>query len=414
MATLKLLILKSKALKDGRHKIRVAVCHKHETAFIITRFILDSESQFRNGQVVRHPEAATINRKLRSLINEYQDKLDAIKHQELYDCTQLKNILVNGVTEGDATFQRVSLDYVKELEESGSIGYSKMIERNNRYFSEYIRGEILLADITPEMIDGYSRFLRNKKGIGETTNSMLMRQTKTIINKGIKRRMVSYDIHPFLNFKIATAPVREVDLSLNNFNKIRFSELKEKKYRVARDLFCLSFYLGGMNMVDILDINFKGVEVLEYVRKKTRTTTQGRNIISFTIPGPAKEIINVWMNKNTGKLDFGYKFSYSNFYRYMTRTLDSMAEKLGITEKVVFYSARKSFAQYASEIGIPDGVIDYCLGHSDKSKGVIRYYTRVRQKQADMAISRVLEYIDNPEQYKEYIEMRQDIMLRWG
>ena len=33
MATLKLTIFKAKVLKDGRHKIRIAVCHKHETAF---------------------------------------------------------------------------------------------------------------------------------------------------------------------------------------------------------------------------------------------------------------------------------------------------------------------------------------------------------------------------------------------
>ena len=120
------------------------------------------------------------------------------------------------------------------------------------------------------------------------------------------------------------------------------------------------------------------------------------------------------MDKSTGLLDFGYKFSYENFIRYITRLLRRLAKELGITEKVVYYSARKSFAQYASEIGIPDGIIDYCLGHSDKSKGVIRYYTKVRQKQADMAIARVIDYVNNPEKYKEYIELRSDIMLMRG
>lgn len=415
MATLKLTLLKSKVLKDGRHKIRVAVCHKEETSYIITRFIIDSEAQFKNGQVVKRPDAAVMNKKLRNLLNEYQEKLDAIKHPNLYDCRQLREILVNGMREEEsATFQAVSLEYVKELEEAGSIGYSKMIERNNRYFSEFVKGNILLADITPELIEGYSRFLRIKKGIGDTTNSMLMRQTKTIINKGIKRRIVKYEVHPFINFKIPSSPVREIDISLESFNKIRMAQPTEKKFRVAHDLFCLSFYLGGINLVDLLSIDFRNIEVLEYVRKKTRTTTQGKNTISFTIPEAAKEIIKKWMNRNTGKLDFGYKFSYPNFSRYLTRSLASLAKRLGITEKVVYYSARKSFAQYASEIGIPDGIIDYCLGHSDKSKGIIRYYTKVRQKQADMAITRVIDYVNNPEKYKEYIELRSDIMIMRG
>ena len=66
MAILKLTIFKAKVLKDGRHKIRVAVCHKQETCYIITRFIIDNLSQFKNGQVVKRPDAAMINTKLGS------------------------------------------------------------------------------------------------------------------------------------------------------------------------------------------------------------------------------------------------------------------------------------------------------------------------------------------------------------
>lgn len=414
MATLSLTIFKAKVLKDGRHKIRIAVRHKHETSYIITRFIIDSESQFKNGQIVKRPDAAVLNTKLRNLINEYQEKLDSIKHPDLYDCRQLKEILINGVQEEPSTFQSLSLEYVRELEESGSIGYSKMIERNSRYLTEFVKGDILLSDITPEIIEGYSRFLRVKKGINETTNSMMMRQTKTIINKGIRKRIVKYEVHPFINFKIPSSSVREVDITLESFNRIRQAAPKEKKYRVAHDLFCLSFYLGGINLIDLLQIDFRDTEVLEYVRTKTRNTAVGTRTICFTIPEPAKEIIKEWMNRNTGRLDFGYRFSYPNFSRYLTRSLAALAKELGITEKVVYYSARKSFAQYASEIGIPDGIIDYCLGHSDKSKGVIRYYTKVRQKQADMAISRVIDYVDHPEKYKEYIGMRQDFMMMMG
>lgn len=51
MATLKLTVFKAKVLKDGRHKIRIAVCHKQETSYIITNFIIDSESQFKTGRL---------------------------------------------------------------------------------------------------------------------------------------------------------------------------------------------------------------------------------------------------------------------------------------------------------------------------------------------------------------------------
>ena len=415
MATLKLTVFKAKVLKDGRHKIRIAVCHKHETSYIITNFIIDSEAQFKNGQVVKRPDASMMNSKLRNLLNEYQEKLDAIKTKEIYSCSQIKNIISKPQSENEsATFQQICMAYENELVEKGSSGYAGLLRQNRKYFTEYVHGDILLCDITPEIIEGYSAFLRKNKKLGETTNGMMMRHTKTIINRGIKKRMVKYEVHPYIDFSIPSSPVRDIDISLETFNAIRKSSPQEKRLRIARDLFCLSFYLGGINLIDLMSYDFKKSERIEYVRTKSRNTTVGVKVISFTIPEPAMAIIRTWMNKTTGKLDFGYKFTYKNFQRYISRSLAALVKSIGISEKVMFYSARKSFAQYASEIGIPDGIIDYCLGHSDKSKGVIRYYTKVRQKQADMAISRVIDYVDNPEKYKEYIELRSDIMMMRG
>ena len=67
MATIKLSILKYKVLKSGKHKIRVAVCHHQGTCYIPTKIELDSLSQFKNGQVVKRPDAAVLNTKLRNL-----------------------------------------------------------------------------------------------------------------------------------------------------------------------------------------------------------------------------------------------------------------------------------------------------------------------------------------------------------
>ena len=415
MATLKLTIFKAKVLKNGKHKIRIALCHKGETCYILTRYLIDSENQFKNGLIPKRPDASMMNMHLRSLLNAYQEKLNEVQNQSMYTCRQLKDIISRNVrTSESSTFKSVSTEYIKERILDGRDKYASIIRLSEKYFCEFLRGDIALMDITPELIAGFSKFLKRNKCLSVATEGTVMRHIKVIINQGVKRRMVNYSVHPFIDYIIPASPVREIDISLEAFNKIRLATPKEKKYHVAHDLFCLSFYLGGINLRDLLQIDFRDTEVLEYVRTKTKNTAIGTRTISFTIPEEAKGIIKEWMNKNTGRLDFGYKFSYPNFSRYLTRSLASLAKKLGITEKVVYYSARKSFAQYASEIGIPDGIIDYCLGHSDKSKGVIRYYTKVRQKQADMAISRVIDYVNNPEKYKEYIELRSDIMMMRG
>ena len=92
MATLSPTIFKAKVLKDGKHKIRIAVRHKHETCYIITKFIVE-EKQFKNGQVIKRPDAAIINTKLRNLLNTYQNRLDEIVNPELYSCKQLKDMI---------------------------------------------------------------------------------------------------------------------------------------------------------------------------------------------------------------------------------------------------------------------------------------------------------------------------------
>lgn len=411
MATLSLTIFKAKALKDGRHKIRIALRHKHETTYIVTRFII-SENQFKNGQVVKHPEASAINRKLRNILDDLQEKLDSIKHLELYSCRQIKEIISTDNLSDEQTFSSACSNFVDYLKSEGRDSYALSIERVGRYFRDFARGDILLSDLTPSLIQNFAAFIRKRK-VTETTVNTMLAQMKSVVNRAIREWNISYDIHPFVTTRISAAPIRKLDLTVQNFNKIRESSPEKRKLIMARDLFCLSFYLGGMNLIDIMQTDFRK-DVLEYSRSKTKGRMQSDNVITFTIPSQAREIICRWMDKRTGKLDFGYKFTYHNFSQYVTYSLGDLAEELNIDERVTFYSARKSFAQYASEIGIPDGIIDYCLGHSDKLKGVIRYYTKVRQKQADMAISRVIDYVDNPEKYKEYIELRSDIMMMRG
>ena len=372
MATLKLTIFKAKVLKDGRHKIRIAVCHKQETCYIVTRFIIDNLSQFKDGQVVKRADASIINTKLRSMMNDLQNKLDEINHQSLYSCKQIKDMLVSELdSQGkqNITYQKACSDFITDLKSEGRESYAVLIERSCRYFTEFTRGEIPMSDITPNMIEGFSRYLKTKRNIGNTTIGMMMSQIKAVINRNINSGYLRYDIHPFVNKKIPKSPVREVDISLESLNMIRESTPKEKKYIVARDVFMLSFYLGGMNLIDIMNTRFINDKV-DYVRIKTRLKTETEQHCLLPITEPAKIIIDRWIDKKTRKLDFGYKFSYHNFSRYTCRSLATLAKDLGIKEKVVFYSARKSFAQYAFDLGIPDSIIDYCLAHSDKGRGV--------------------------------------------
>jgi site-specific recombinase XerD len=413
MPKLKLTVLKSAQQKDGTNKIRIAINHQGKTAHLVTRYAIDSPKQWKNGKVVGRPDAANMNLQLSVMLHNVQVMLDNINHVECYTCVQIRRLLNAKKERAEAipTFQYVAEKYIAELRSEKRENYAKLMERNLRYFSEGVSKSIMLQDITPMEIAQYEHYLRRCKKVNETTINMMLSRTRTIINRGIKSGLVQYGVHPFAQRKIRASAVRELDLEIENVAKIEAFQTTAKKYIVARDLFMLSFYLGGINLVDLLAQTFEpGKTTLEYERTKTSGTAIAHKIVVPILP-EAQAIIDRWRDKRSGKLNFGYKFTYSNFYRYLTRTLTAMEKLLDIDQHIVFYSARKSFAQFASEIGIPDAVIDYVLGHSDKSRGVIRHYTKVKQRQAEVCVKRVVDYLHNPEQYQDYIDMKMDIMV---
>ncbi|NDV81361.1 site-specific integrase [Bacteroides sp. 51] len=392
MATLKLAVVPAKVAKDGTHKIRVAVGHKQETRYIVTRFKIESLSHFKNGQVVGFPDASLYNVKLRNILNDYQDRLDSIKFPELYDCGQIRDIITHSDSiSSDRTFKAVADRYVRELIEDSRSNYATLIERNCRYFCEFTKREILLSEINPTIINNYSRFLRNTKNLSETTIGMMMSRTRTIINKAKREQLVKYDVDPFEFYSIPSALERELDISVAELKIIRDSEPKRKIHVISRDLIMLSYYLGGINLIDLLKIDFRKTDSIEYIRTKSRNTKQGEKRISLSIPEEAIPIIMRWRNKNTGKLDFKYNFSYSNFNRYLNRGIVSLAKDLGIKSKVVYYSARKSFVQHGFELGVPLEVLEYCIGQSMKSNRPIFSYLKIMRKHADVAIRKILD-----------------------
>ena len=93
MANFSIVVVPTKKLSNGRHRIRIAVAHHSQTRYISTQFTLDSASQLKNGRVVRHENAANMNACLRKLINEYEEIITSISYLPAISCTELIRII---------------------------------------------------------------------------------------------------------------------------------------------------------------------------------------------------------------------------------------------------------------------------------------------------------------------------------
>lgn len=390
MATLKFVILPAHPLKDGSFRIKLAVSHRSTTSYISTRFSVRNVGQFSCGQVVEHPNALAINRHLRAMMDAYEERLYNIENIHLYTCRQLAGILARKTQTSLPTFGSVTSDYLHELESRGQHNYTLLLERNARYWEKFVGYDIPLEQIDEPIVRNFMRHLRDR-GLSDTSIGMHLSRTRTIINRGIKMYGVKYDIHPFANISIEQSSERELDITVETFIKIRDSEPSRHKLVIARDVFCLSYYLAGMNLVDMMKYDFRNTDRIDYTRFKTRNQKKGEKRISFTIQPEAWAIINRYMDKRTGRLDLGYKFEYRNLGRYIGRNIHQLAEELHIRDKVVFYSARKSFTQHGFDLGISLEVLEYCVGQSMKKNRPIFNYVRIMRKHADEAIRKILD-----------------------
>lgn len=393
MATIKLAVLKHTKSKNGSYKIRISIGHRSETHYIVTPYSVNALSEFDNGIVVRVPNAHEINIKLRNLLNDYEERLERIDSPEDYTCKELRDLLKSMRTHSSkVTFKQVSEQYQKELIEDGRGSYAGMLQNSLRLFFEFTGGDVFLSEISTITISEFERWLK-RKGVSQTYISMTLSMTRTIANRAIRMQLVTYSVHPFTYWKRPADPERELDISVEDVRAIRDAQPRLKKQRTARDIFMLSYYLGGINLIDLLEIDFRGVSVLEYTRHKSRNMKLSDKRISFTLQPEAKELISKWINRNTGRLDFGYKFSYKNFLAYVTRSIKSLAKDIDIQDyrKVCYYTARKSFVQHGFDLGISLEVLEYCIGQSVKNNRPIFNYLKIMRKHADVAFRQILD-----------------------
>lgn len=392
MTTFSIVIVPTKRLANGKHRIRIAVAHQAQTRYIATPFILDSISQLKKGRVVRHENAAQINLCLQRTINEYILILSSIKHANQLTCTQLIHSIQEEERKKYLTFDVIAKEFLSTLQSESRIKSYKLYKTAISHFNRFLKKEhdIPLEQIRPSHIHQYQNFLE-KRELSSTTVRIYLTLIKVILNCAIKMDYIHYKVHPFAACILPSSRIRNLDLTVDELKSLRDVSLKEQNLLIVRDLFMLTYYLGGINLKDLLDCHFEENNlILSYIRHKTYRTKHGENEIVFSIQPEAQQIISKYRT-DKGFLKFGPYESHNKVYSLIYRYLTRIAREAGITSSISYYSARKSFAQHGYNIGIQIETIEYCIGHSMKSNRPIGNYIRVMRSHADIAMRRIFD-----------------------
>ena len=170
----------------------------------------------------------------------------------------------------------------------------------------------------------------------------------------------------------------------------------------------LSFYLCGINPVDLLHLKTDNINNgrLTYKRRKTG------HLFDLPVPKEAQEIITKYKGRNYLLAPLDKYSDYKDFLHHWNDALKKIGttelvqDKAGKRRKVVYhplypnmtvYTARYSFASIAAELDIPRETVALCLGHSwaDVTSHYIAYDTR----KIDKAVKQVVDYLNRIQAY---------------
>jgi integrase len=254
------------------------------------------------------------------------------------------------------------------------------------------------------------------EGASDSSIHNYMRDLRTLFNAACtaynNEDLGIYKIkhYPFKKYKIGSAPLtKKRNIGIDELKQIRDCIVEpDSRAELARDLFMLSFYLCGMNAVDLyqLDKNIVKDNRLEYNRSKTRLIRRDNAFISIKIVAEAKALLD----KYAGTLKSRYN-TIQNLNRAICKGMLQIREITGINF-VTFYWARHTFANLArNKCRMSKDDVALALNHIDEGHRTTDIYIEKDWSIIDEVQEKVVALLE-PEREKEVVVIDRSLIMR--
>lgn len=287
----------------------------------------------------------------------------------------LKGIIMSEVLGKKKTSEKTLAEYLRGyIAQCKTKRTSELYEATARKVEKYDKNATLQIDVS--WLSRFEAWMARENKIN--AYAIHLRNIRTVMNWAIENGWT--ENYPFRRFKIKHEATRKRNLSAQFIHDLMFREVEPFQERY-KDLFMMSFFLIGMNPVDLLNAKENQLSDgrFEYVRAKTH------KLYSIKVEPEAQALID----KHRGER---YLLSYADTSGYK-----AVCDKTNIFLKTVrsdisLYYARHSWASIASELDIPMETISAALGHSFGNT-TTEIYINYQQKKVDEANRKVIDYV---------------------
>lgn len=392
MASISLRIDKRRANARGLYPIQFLLSHKGHVTTIGTGISIRAEhwnGEVNKAVVPKCPNARAINESLEELYFKYSNALRDLEIKgELAgkSVTDIKRLITEPRVEKD---RESFTSYLHRYAESRRAEKSREVYRYTlKVIQDFDAEEIPFDTVNVVWLKAFDAHLE-KLGIGINTRAIHFRNIRAAFNSAINEDLIGLEAYPFRKFKIASARKDKESLSDEQFQKLLAYNPPYPFRRIAKDLFMLSFYMCGMNLVDLFHLERLRDGRAHFIRTKT----SGKNInpVSILVQPEAEEIIERYAGENHVLRFAEEPATYDTFNHRIQKALRAISEDLGI-EGMTFYWARYTWATLSDRLGVSEKEISKGLGHVDTSIAG-KFYISYDWTKVDRANRMVIEYV---------------------
>lgn len=383
-------------LHDGTYPIKIVV--GHGTDIYLQTGIYATKDEWDERTLLYIGKGGTrVNAALSAMLTMVINRIMELKESGIWPRLtrkQIREMLTNLDIDKPTTDTMTITDVFAAMGK----GKSENTQRTAKFVSAKIQAfgydptKLHLDQITPGWIDD---FYASMSSMAVNSKALYMKTLKHAFNWAIAHDITTNN--PFRRFHIKMEETRMRDLPIEKMRQIKDLSLP-KQYAEYRDMFLLTFYLIGINTVDLADCTTDSIVNgrLEYRRHKTK------KLYSIKIEPEAMKIIRRYKGKN----HLLRCFDRCTDYRAMLENINHALARIGpfdpdgnhrtemipIENKLSLYWARYSWATYAAELDIPKDTISEALGHSHGAK-VTGVYIKYNRDKVDAANRMVIDYM---------------------
>lgn len=332
-------------------------------------------------------------------IKAYRSKIIELQAENKdFTATSLHERLINPVRK--KTVGDLFLAQIKSLKEQKRTGYAMShleVYNSLKKFNGHL--DIYFSDIDTAWLKRYENWLRSG-GSAENTTGKRFRTLRAVFNLAIEQNIVKAEYYPFKAYKVSklSQATAKRSVSKDDIIKIVNYETEHKYTRLAIDLFAFSYYMAGINFVDMAHL--RGANLVDnrlvYPRQKTG------KLIRLPLQPRAVEIIERYISPFYDDEDYIFPILSSfhkteiqqrnRIHKVITKVnkyLKEVGKELGIPIDLTTYVARHSYATVLKRSGVSTSIICESLGHS--SEKVTQYYLdSFENSQIDEAMKNLL------------------------